>query len=85
MMKFYKCDICGKIIAMVNETAAETVCCGAAMHELVPNTTDGKYESHVPVYTVDGNTTAYKYYKIVFTANGGDGSLQLSEIALDFS
>lgn len=36
-------------------------------------------------YTVDGNTTAYKYYKIVFTANGGDGSLQLSEIALDFS
>ena len=60
MMKFYKCDICGKIIAMVNETAAEPVCCGVAMHELVPNTTDGKYESHVPVYTVDGNTVTVK-------------------------
>ena len=36
-------------------------------------------------YTVAGNTTAYKYYKIVFTANGGDGSLQLSEIGLTFS
>lgn len=36
-------------------------------------------------YTIDGNTTAYKYYKIVFTANGGDGSLQLSEISLNLS
>ena len=33
-------------------------------------------------FAVDGNTTAYQYYKIVFTANGGDGSLQLSEISL---
>lgn len=36
-------------------------------------------------YTIDGNTTAYKYYKIVFTANGGDGSLQLSEISLNLN
>lgn len=33
-------------------------------------------------FAVDGNTTAYQYYKIVFTANGGDGCLQLSEISL---
>ena len=60
MMKFYKCDICGKIIAIVEDTAVETVCCGQDMRELVPNTTDGKLEAHVPVYTVDGNTVTVK-------------------------
>ena len=60
MMKFYKCDICGKIIAIVEESAPETVCCGQDMRELVPNTTDGKYEAHVPVYTVEGNVVTVK-------------------------
>lgn len=55
-MKFYKCDICGKIVAMVHETAVDTICCGQPMHELVPGTTDGAAEKHVPVYRVDGNT-----------------------------
>ena len=35
-MKFYKCDICGKIVAMVKETPVDTMCCGQAMRELVP-------------------------------------------------
>ena len=35
-MKFYKCDICGKIVAMVRETAVDTICCGKPMRELVP-------------------------------------------------
>lgn len=60
MMKFYKCDICGKIVAIVEESATETVCCGQDMRELVPNTTDGKLEAHVPVYTVEGNTVTVK-------------------------
>ena len=59
-MKFYKCDICGKIVAMVEESATETVCCGQDMRELVPNTTDGKREAHVPVYTVEGDTVTVK-------------------------
>jgi len=60
MMKFYKCEICGKIVAMVKEMPVETVCCGQDMVELVPNTTDGKTEAHVPVYTVEGNMVKVK-------------------------
>lgn len=59
-MKFYQCDICGKIIAMVRDTAIETVCCGQPMRELVPGTSDGVAEKHVPVWTVTGNTVTVK-------------------------
>ena len=59
-MKFLKCDICGKIVAMVRETAVDTVCCGQPMRELVPGTTDGAAEKHVPVYTGEGNTVKVK-------------------------
>ena len=59
-MKFYKCEICGKIVAMVKETPVDTVCCGQSMRELVPGTTDGATEKHVPVYTVEGNTVKVK-------------------------
>lgn len=55
-MKFYKCDVCGKIIAMVKDTAVDTVCCGHSMRELVPGTTDGAAEKHVPIYRIEGNT-----------------------------
>ena len=59
-MKFYKCEICGKIVAMGKETPVETMCCGQAMRELVPGTTDGATEKHVPVYMVEGNTVKVK-------------------------
>ena len=59
-MKFYTCEICGKIVAMVKETPVDTMCCGQAMRELVPGTTDGAAEKHVPVYTVEGNTVKVK-------------------------
>ena len=59
-MKFYKCEICGKIVAMVKETPVDTMCCGQAMRELVPGTTDGATEKHVPVYTLEGNTVEVK-------------------------
>lgn len=35
-------------------------------------------------FSIDGNTTAYRYYKIVFTANGGS-NLQLSELSLSYT
>ena len=59
-MKFYKCEICGKIVAMVKESPVDTMCCGQAMRELVPGTTDGATEKHVPVYTLEGNTVKVK-------------------------
>ena len=59
-MKFFKCDVCGKIVAMVKDTGYDTVCCGKPMRELVPGTTDGAVEKHVPVYTVEGDTVRVK-------------------------
>ena len=59
-MKFYKCEICGKIVAMVKETPVDTMCCGQPMRELVPGTTDGATEKHVPVYTLEGNMVKVK-------------------------
>ena len=31
------------------------MCCGQKMTELIPGTSDGAHEKHVPVFTVEGN------------------------------
>ena len=55
-MRFFKCKICGKIIALVNDVSCcPTKCCGEPMEELIPNTLDGAHEKHIPVYKVEGN------------------------------
>lgn len=53
-MKFYICETCGKITTMVNEKEIPTMCCGKAMVEMVPGTSDGATEKHVPVVKQDG-------------------------------
>ena len=53
-MKFYRCEKCGKIVEMIKSSPCPTMCCGEAMAELTPNTTDGALEKHVPVIAVDG-------------------------------
>ena len=55
-MKFLRCEKCGKIVAMINDMDnCPTICCGEAMVEIVPNTSDGAHEKHVPVIKVNGN------------------------------
>ncbi len=54
-MKFYVCEHCGNLIEMVKDAGVPIMCCGQAMTELVPGTTDAAVEKHVPVVTVDGN------------------------------
>lgn len=54
-MKFFKCAHCGQIVAMVKETKVPIMCCGEAMKEIVPGTTDAATEKHVPVYEIKGN------------------------------
>lgn len=57
-MKFLRCAHCGKIIAVVKETGVPVMCCGEAMREIVPGTTDAAKEKHIPVYEVkDGEVT----------------------------
>ena len=55
-MKFYVCEHCGNIIEYVKESGVPVMCCGQKMTELVPGTSDGAHEKHVPVVTVDGDT-----------------------------
>lgn len=59
-MKFYKCIHCGKIIAILRDTQVSTVCCGDSMIELVPGTSDGAYEKHVPQFAIEGKTVTVK-------------------------
>lgn len=54
-MKFYRCEHCGNIIAMVEESGVPVVCCGDNMKQIIANTTDGAFEKHVPVYEVKDN------------------------------
>ena len=51
-MKFYRCAHCGQIIAKVADTGVPVICCGEPMQEIVPGTSDGAVEKHVPVYEV---------------------------------
>ena len=38
--KFYVCEHCGKIVAIVKESGASLMCCGEKMKELIPGTTE---------------------------------------------
>ena len=54
-MKFYICEHCGNIIAMVRDKGVPVSCCGQKMTEIIPGTTDAAVEKHVPVYEVKDN------------------------------
>ncbi len=53
--KFYRCEICGNIIAKVHDSKVPVVCCMQKMQEIVPNTVDASGEKHIPEYTLEGN------------------------------
>ncbi len=53
--KFYRCRHCGNVITHLVNSGVRVVCCGEQMAELVPNTSDGAGEKHVPVVAIDGN------------------------------
>ena len=53
--KFFICEHCGNIIAMVKDAGVPVMCCGQKMTEIIPGTTDAAVEKHVPVYEIRGN------------------------------
>ena len=53
-MKFFRCEHCGNIVAMVKESGVPVVCCGEAMKPLVPNTVEAAHEKHIPVLSREG-------------------------------
>lgn len=50
--KFYVCEHCGNMIAMVKNAGVPIMCCGQKMKEIIPGTTDAALEKHVPVYEI---------------------------------
>ena len=51
--KFFICEKCGNVIAMVKESGVRVVCCGQKMTELIPGTVEASHEKHIPVYRVE--------------------------------
>lgn len=54
-LAFYICAHCGNIAEKIYDSGVPMICCGEAMHEIVPNTVDASHEKHLPVYKVNGN------------------------------
>lgn len=53
--KFYRCNICGNLVELVEDGGGELVCCGEPMNLLNANTTDAATEKHVPECQREGN------------------------------
>lgn len=53
--RFFICEHCGNIIAMVKDKGVPVFCCGQKMTELVACTVEASAEKHIPVYKVEGN------------------------------
>ncbi len=48
-VKFFICETCGNLIAMIRPSGVPVMCCGKKMKELIPGTIDASLEKHVPV------------------------------------
>lgn len=59
-MKFYRCNICGNLVELVNAGGGELVCCGEPMEELVSKTEEEGKEKHLPVVEKNGNELVVK-------------------------
>ena len=59
-VKFSICNHCKNIITKMNDSGVPVVCCGEKMTELIPGTSDGAHEKHVPAFEVNGNKVSVK-------------------------
>lgn len=48
-VSFYRCNLCGNIVELVNDGGGELSCCGEVMTKLEANTTEAAHEKHIPV------------------------------------
>lgn len=47
--QIYRCNVCGNIVEVLHNGADSLTCCGQKMELVMPNSTDGTGEKHVPV------------------------------------
>ena len=51
---FYRCEVCGNMVALIKSGGGTLACCGQDMTKLVANTVDASQEKHVPDVKIDG-------------------------------
>lgn len=59
-MKFYRCPVCGNIIAIIDGNEKNVSCCGNKLEELTAGTTDASLEKHVPIYEKENDNIIVK-------------------------
>lgn len=59
---FYKCEVCGNVVSVIDAGDGALVCCGKDMILLKEQTTadEGPKEKHVPIIVVDGEKVTVK-------------------------
>ncbi|MEG1501062.1 MAG: desulfoferrodoxin family protein [Clostridiales bacterium] len=53
--RFLICKHCGNIVGLIHNAGVKIQCCGQAMEELIPNTTEASQEKHLPVAEIKNN------------------------------
>jgi superoxide reductase len=48
-VEFYRCEVCGNMVAKIKDGGGTLTCCDQPMTLLVANSTDASLEKHVPV------------------------------------
>ena len=56
MTQFFKCKVCGNLVAMLNNSGAPMSCCDQPMSELIANTVDAAREKHIPFVEITGSS-----------------------------
>ena len=65
MVKFYKCNLCGSIVAKLNDVGCAPSCCGEMMKELIAGTVEAAREKHIPVAKKEGNLVHVEVGKVI--------------------
>ena len=64
-LKLYRCAHCGNVAFKLVDKGVPLFCCGQKMDELVPNTTDGALEKHVPAVSRDGKEVSVQVGSVI--------------------
>ena len=58
--RFYKCNICGNVVGLIDGDINHMTCCGQKLENLTANTVDASVEKHTPVVEVKGENIVVK-------------------------
>ncbi|MDR2590263.1 MAG: desulfoferrodoxin [Oscillospiraceae bacterium] len=53
--KFFRCELCGNMVGLIEDKGNPIVCCGAKMTQLIPNTVEASTEKHIPEFEITGS------------------------------